>query len=282
MWLVYYCGIITYTFISGMMSNMDINNSRFDDDELNANTIAYATFYLTFALFMLGEISENRKTYNLLFFFTIPLSFFISLVTASRQVLVIQIPLIFFLVAIRYMNVLNHAKIFVICLSLMVAIGFVVGDKVANTYHNSLLAQRSKTDVKEDFRAKLLKDAFMVGMEHPITGVGPGNYYKFSYKKHFSHCTYTELFANHGIPGVSLWVLMLFVFIKKQITYYRKSKDKIFLIFIAFGMIFCIDNVFYVFHNCIFLMPMFLIVGSHSEKYYHSILSKLQNEYENT
>lgn len=272
MWLIYFCGIITYTFLSGMMSNMDINNTRFGDEELNANTIAYATFYFTFSLYMLGEISSQIHYYRILFFLTIPLSIFISLVTASRQVLLIQIPLITFLLAIRYASILRYAKTFVIGMCMILAVGNYAIDKVADIYQDSLLLKRSKSDIKDGSRTKLLTDAISVGMEHPIVGVGPGNYVKFSYSQHFSHCTYTELFANHGIPGILLWFNLLFVFLKKQINYYFKTRDKIFLCFLSFGIIFCIDNLFYVFHNCMFLMPLFLIVGSHSDKYYQKVL----------
>lgn len=271
MWIVYFCGVIAYTFISGMMSNLDINKTRFSDGELNANTIAYATFYFTFALYMIGELAV-KKIYNLLFFITIPLSMFVSLVTASRQVLLIQIPLIFILIAIRHANVLRYAKTFVIGMCIVLAVGNYTIEKVSNVYQNSLLVKRSKSNVKEGSRVKLMQDAINVGMEHPIVGVGPANYVKFSYNQHFSHCTYTELFANHGIPGILLWFNLLFVFLKKQINYYFKTRDKIFLCFLSFGIIFCIDNLFYVFHNCMFLMPLFLIVGSHSDKYYQKVL----------
>lgn len=278
MWIVYFCGIITYTFISGMMSNMDINNSRFDDAELNANTIAYATFYFTFALYILGVISKHKKIYRNVFFITIPLSFFIALVTASRQVLIIQIPLIFLLITIRYFKYLNYAKTLVIALLLITPVVYFSSDKISDIYQNSLLAKRSEKKLEKDSRPKLLKDAVKVGMEHPIVGVGPGNYVKFSYNLHFSHCTYTELFANNGLPGVSLWILMLVVFLKKQINYYRLTKDRMFLTFFSFGIIFCIDNFFYVFHNVIFLMPLFLIVGTHSDKYFNLQLYEKNNE----
>lgn len=270
-WIAFFIGIFIYAFHSGLMSSMDITKTRLDDDELNANVVAYATFYMTFSLYMLGDLMRKTDTYRKLFFLTIPISFIIALLTASRQVLIIQIPLIFLLISVRYADIFNRAKTVVVGLCVIILGSFYVGDKISNIYQNSLLAQRAQKKLEKDSRTKLLKDALSVGLDYPVVGVGPSNYVKFSYNHHFSHCTYTELFACSGVPALFLYILIIFVLIRKQIVYFVETKDKTFLSFLVFGVIFFIDNFFYVFYLRIYLMPILLIVGSHSDMYYKRI-----------
>lgn len=274
-WIAFFIGIFIYAFYSGLMSSMDIKNTRLNDAELNANTVAYATFYLTFSMYMLGELMHNKDLYRSLFFITIPLSFVISLLTASRQVLIIQIPLIAILLSIRYIGYVKRAKSLLIIIFLLLFGVFYVSDRVANVYQGSMLAQRSEKNIKEDGRAKLMKEAVDVGLSYPIAGVGPSNFREFCSKHKFSHCTYTELLACSGVPALLFYLLLIGVFIKKQISYYIETRDKIFWSFFVFGVIFFIDNFFYVFYLRIFLMPMVLIVGSHSDMYYREIKRQL-------
>ena len=83
------------------------NHGRMNDAKLNANTMAYYTFYVSFVVYLFGEILENvyfKKTCRYLFFTLFPLSFLTALATASRQVLVIQVPLLAFMLFCRYWN----------------------------------------------------------------------------------------------------------------------------------------------------------------------------------
>ena len=134
----------------------------------------------------------------------IPLSFFVALTTASRQVLIIQIPLIVLLLWIRYFQGgKKKTKLLFVFITVIAII--VLLPKVVPIFQDSYLAERSQESVKDDTRVFLMKDAIRVGFEHFPIGVGAGNYQKYAPWGYISHNTFTELFANTGVVGFSLF-----------------------------------------------------------------------------
>ena len=253
------------------VSMMDSDTDRLNDAKLNANTMAYYTFYVTFVFFVYGEILENKFIRNIskiMFIAMIPISFFVALTTASRQVLIIQIPLISFLLYIRYFKQQSSTRkgIFVLAVFGVAAIAM---SKVVSLYENSYLAVRASTELQEDSRFLLMEDAFKVAMDNLPFGVGAGNYIAYSFNKHFSHISYIELLANQGIIGCLLYIYILVSFAKRQYKRYRVYNDRMLLLFLLFGFIFIVDNVFYVFYNDIWLISFLLLVATHSETYYN-------------
>ena len=252
------------------VSMMDSDADRLNDAKLNANTMAYYTFYVTFVLFVYGEILEKKFIRNIskiMFIAMIPISFFVALTTASRQVLIIQLPLISFLLYIRYFKQQSITRkcIFVLAVLGVAAIAL---SKLVSLYENSYLAVRASTELQEDTRTLLMKDAYKVAMDNLPFGVGAGNYIAYSFNKHMSHISYIELFANQGIIGFLLYIYILVSFAKRQYKRYRVYNDRMLLLFLLFGFIFIVDNVFYVFYNDIWLISFFILVATHSETYY--------------
>lgn len=244
---------------------------RLNDEKLNANTMAYYTFYVTFLIYVFGDVLDNcrlRKLCKYVFWLLIPLSFVVALVTASRQVLIIQIPLIAFMLYNRYWKGMKgwHRTLAVF---ILIAAVFALSGYVESLYENSYLAVRAEKNLSEDARTLLMKDSFKIGIEHFPLGVGAGNYIMYSYSRHFSHISYLELFANQGVVGVVIFMIMLFSYIKNQWKRYTISKDKNFLLFFVFGVIFAFDNLFYVFYLDLWLISFFILVASHSETYYY-------------
>ena len=76
--------------------------------------------------------------------------------------------------------------------------------------------------------------AIDVGLEHPLTGVGPGNFVLFNPYMAFSHCTYTEQFACSGFPGLILYVMLVLGFAKAQYSRYKLTNDKMYLYFFCY------------------------------------------------
>lgn len=267
----FYIGMWYYAQ-TNILNTIVFGMQRVDDDQLNANTIAYYTFYTTFAAFIISEITDKanlKVMFRILFLLTIPLTFIVAIATASRQVLIIQVPLLTLLLYLRYYKSASAKVRIYFTIGVIIAVVLSIG-YVIDTYENSYLFQRTQNEeIEDDPRTHLLIDAFQVGMDHFFTGVGAGNYVRYSYSKHFSHCTYTELFANTGIIGFMLYVSILIRFLKKQISRYKMFKDDMFLIFGVFAFIFIIDNFFYVFYNSIWLMGFFVLVIAHSELYYN-------------
>ena len=269
-WIALYLSAIYYAY-TNIIADITIGEERLNDEKLNANMLGYYTFYFTFLVYVFGEILQRtwlKKCFRLLFLGMLFVSFFVAIITASRQVLVIQIPLITFLLYERYLkgaSVKAHLM-FILCAVVIVMIFF---EQAMDIYDNSLLKVRNEIKIGDDSRTLLTKDAFKVGMNHFFFGVGNGNYVKYSYNQHFSHNTYLELFANTGIVGVFIYLYMLIMYFKVQFRRYRYTRDKLFLMFIIFGVIYCLDNIFYVFYPYQWLIAFFILVSAHSDAYYN-------------
>jgi O-antigen ligase len=62
-----------------------------------------------------------------------------------------------------------------------------------------------------DARQELLKQSIQVTLQHPIFGVGPGNFQAITESWHVTHNTYTELSSETGLPGLALFLAILFL-----------------------------------------------------------------------
>lgn len=259
---------------------MGSDEDRLNDEKLNANTMAYYTFYTTFVLYVLSEISSKellKRVLNSLFLAMIPLSFFVALSTASRQVLIIQIPLISFLLYNRYIKNQSRSRKTVFIVGTIAVAAFVLA-KAISIYEDSYLAVRASADLQDDSRSKLMLDAYNVAIQHFPLGVGAGNYIAYSYNNHFSHNSYVELFANQGIVGLLLYVYMLLVFMKRLYGRHKRTHDSILFLFLIFGFIYIVDNIFYVFYTDIWLISFFILVASHANTYVNCKYIATMNE----
>ncbi len=283
-WL-YFTYIILYLSVwyyarQNILFDISFGEDRLDDDRLNANMLAYYTFFITFLVFVLGEILHGpfiRKVFRYLFFLIIPLTFWVAMFTASRQVFIIQIPFISVLLYWRYLK--TAKSIYKVLFIVAAIIGLIVLFPLADSlYQGSLLQRRNSRAVENDVRIKLIVDSFWVGINHFFTGVGAGNYPAYSFDGHFSHNTFLELFANNGIVGLVLIIRIYVSFIRDQFSRFKESRDSMFLYFGVFGLFFLIDSMFYVFYSKIWLMGFFILVMSHSEMYYKESKKTVQNE----
>ena len=279
MFIILYIGAWVYANQHSLIADeITSNNDRLGDDKLNANKMAYYTFYATYACFCLSSVIDSKfwsRIWKYLFLAMIPLSFYVALVTASRQVIVIQVPLISFLLYERYYKQAGR-KTRMLFIGITVIIVFLAAQKVMDIYDNSFLAMRAEKDLSEDSRSLLLKDAIKVGFEHFPIGVGAANYVHYSFNRHFSHCSYTELFANNGVVGLGLYVALLYRFIKLQWRRYRWTLDHQFLIFLFFGLIFAFYQFFYVFYTDLWLIAFFVLVATHADLYFKEIMMRAQ------
>lgn len=279
MFIILYIGAWVYANQHSLIADeITSNKDRLGDDKLNANKMAYYTFFATYSCFCLSSIIDSEfwsRICKYLFLAMIPLSFYVALVTASRQVLLVQIPLISFLLYERYYKQAGRkTRMLFACITVMVIL--LVAQKVMDIYDNSFLAMRAEKDLSEDSRSLLLKDAIKVGFEHFPIGVGAANYVHYSYNRHFSHCSYTELFANNGVVGLGLYVALLYRFIKLQWKRYWWTQDHQFLIFLFFGLIFAFYQFFYVFYTDLWLIAFFVLVATHADLYFNERVMRAQ------
>jgi len=266
LYVVLFIVALNYARTHILIAKFDITHDRLDDDRLNANVLANYTFYATFSLFVLGDIIYKeicKKVFCLLFLMMIPLSFVIAIFTASRQVLLVQTPIIGILLYIRYIkDVSIRTK-----MGFILVVCFVVSmfaNPIAEIYDNSFLKQRSENSIQDDGRFKVLNEAIDVGCQNLLVGVGPGNFILHSSQHIFSHCSYTEAFANTGIMGLILYLYLIGNFLKNQWKYYCVTKETVYLTFLSFGIIYVFYNFFYVFYSDLWLMSFFLFVAHNS------------------
>lgn len=240
--------------------------------DTNANTYAYFLFYMSFALIMLLNIYKKGKIILgiIASIFIAILSIYLALVTASRQVLLIQIPFICLILLLIYFKPNpKNITLFILILAVVLIYGLPIFNEY---YSNSFLSVRSEEALTEDSRFYLIVKGLEEGIKHPILGLGPNNFV-LKYDA-YTHCSYTELFACSGLPALFLYLAIIYRFITKNIGMYRKTKDKIFNLFVIFGLIFSLYNFLYVFVGNLWLMAFFYVILGHSENYYRKYYNK--------
>lgn len=270
-YLVFYIGMVYYASTHILTEEFDYSEDRLDDDKLNANMIAYFTFFSTYIVFIMADMAEKpwgRSLFRWLFLLSPIWSFAAAILTGSRQIIVIQVPLVIVLFYLRYIRGRNFTNKLIFVLIVVVA-GFFAIRYASSIYERSYLSQRNEDSYMEDSRIKLIRDAFEVGITHPIVGVGPGGFGKFKYGRSFSHNNYVELFANSGLLAMVLCIVMYWKFVKKQWRRYKQTKDKMFLTFLIFGIMYVVDNIFYVFYSNTWLMAFFFLVAMHADNFYN-------------
>ena len=256
----------------GLVIAQDVND-REQFDNINANAFGYFLFYMSFAVIMLISIyKEGQVLFGIIAaILLIILSVYIALITASRQVLLIQIPFILLILFLIYFK--SNSKNTILFIALFV-IMLLYGLPIFNEYYsNSFLAERTETSITEDSRFFLIRKGLEEGVKHPILGLGPNNFV-LKYDA-YTHCSYTELFACSGIFALFLYLAIIYHFLKKNIYFYRKTKDKVIMLFIIFGVIFSFYNFFYVFVGNLWLMAFFYIILGHNENYIKNNINKL-------
>lgn len=189
------------------------------------------------------------------------------MLTASRQILIVQIPLYVMLIYIRYIKSvsLKHklAFVFVGLLCLVALSG-----QIISSYNDSYLSKRAEVSVGDDPRAVLAQNAIQEGIANFPFGLGAGNFQSVSITRQISHNSYLEAFVNMGLPGLALYVALLVVFSWRQWKRYRERSDKMYFVFFTFGVIYLLDGMFFVYYNALWLISFFMLVAVHSETYY--------------
>jgi O-antigen ligase len=269
-YLVFYVGMVYYASTHILTEEFDYTEDRLDDSKLNANMIAYFTFFTTYIVFIMADIAEKpwgKVLFRWLFLLSPIWSFVAAVLTGSRQIIVIQVPLVIVLFYLRYLRErkVSNKIIFVL---IAVVVGFFAIRYASSIYEGSYLSQRNEDSYMEDSRIMLIRDAFEVGITHPIVGVGPGGFGKFKYGRSFSHNNYVELFANSGLLAMVLCIAMYWIFIKTQWRRFKQTRDKMFLTFLVFGIMYVVDNMFYVFYSNTWLMAFFFLVAMHADNFY--------------
>lgn len=244
---------------------------RRGNTEMNSNQYAYFSLFAIMAFrILLGNNITRRPLLRVVSYFVWgALAFFVALLTASRQVLILEVPVLLFYLYIDFWKGSTSFKRFGIFL-LVIMIIFLYMPQVLDLYNNSYLSVRSNQNLQEDARTYLLLLGFQQGCENPLIGLGYGA------DVEFTHCTYTHILARCGFPAFILYVYIVLHAIRQQYSRYRETSNNYFFLLLFLCIVFFIANFFYSYINQPYMMTiLFLIIGE-SEKqylYYHNKLS---------
>ncbi len=284
-WLyIIYCLLLIYAWkyaSEHIIDDIVFGSERLNDDTLNANHLAYYTFYATICVYILGEIvsaSWLRHLFRIIFWGTLIVSFYTAIFTASRQILIIQVPLFVVLIICRYMvqsGTSTIIKWLIIIVSIVAAV-YAYNHYYHDIYDDSLLQERNSNKVEDDDRTRIALEALEISAERPIFGYGPGNAMYNISTKTFTHNTFLELLVNGGIPCMLIFIYLVYTFLATQIRRWRKTRDKQYLTFIIFGIFWLVDQFFYVFYVDLWLISFFILIATHSDTYYKNSFNKLE------
>lgn len=260
-------GYLLYVNISRgeFVGSFDYSNEleRKNNMKLNANDYAYYMLFATMSLKMLTDVlGDKLRAIWKLFFYVLfmALSFYVALLTASRQVLTLQIPLFLFIIFYDFLWTKksgNAIILFVIITAIIVALPIIV-----DLYSDSYLATRSQVTYQEDIRSQLLQRAVDQGFTEPIFGVGLGA------DTFFSHCTYTHLFARTGFPALVAFLIITVSSVLSQLSRYVRTKNHSFFLYFVLLSFIAVGHFLYSYIDEPFMMSIaFLIIGQSDRNY---------------
>ena len=275
-WLVYFVAMIIYMNNVGLLQEIDpTEKERLNDDVVNANDIAYHIFYAVISVVLLSWGVKERKLNKVLCFVLMCALIYgsieLSILTASRQILIVVLPLAIFSLLYRLFD--GDKKKLVFAIAVVACIAPIAISSLEGLIEDTYLMARLEGELEEDPRTPLIQKAIEVGMQNPLLGVGPSNFQLYA-NGAFSHCSYTEIFACTGVLGLLLYVYMCVEFIRVQYTYYRTTKDARFLYLVMVGIMWILYNFLYVFYMGVWLIPFFFGLLGYSENIYNQLQHK--------
>ena len=260
---------------TGFVQNFDYSNEleRESYTKMDANEYAYYCFFLIMSVRLMLE-RRNKFLPKLLLFvlyiFLVVLTIYVALLTASRQVMYLNIPLILLFL---YNDYIRQGKKGMRVVFIIAAIAIVVvGLPIFKSYYNSsFLATRSQVSFSEDGRSTMMKNAMIMAFDNPLFGVGLGA------NVTFSHCSYTHLASRCGLPALLLYAIVLLRSVITQFNRWRRTKDSTYFLYFVCCSFFVIGNFLYSYIDGPFMMSILFVLIGDSERYYKESI-QLQNE----
>ena len=200
----------------------------------------------------------NKRIYKILSLITLSLGIYISFLTASRSGLVFT----GFIGVIYWMFIFDKFNksfriikfIFTLCFIL------IVSKLVFETYSNSYLRNRvEQSSVNGDSRILIAEKALNVFFDHPLTGVGPGQFSLYSSKYVYTHNSFLEAATNLGILGLLLVGFLFFLPIFKTLKKRNFKISSLRLTSLLYFVFFMFYNFFYVFYWSVPEMMFFFL-----------------------
>lgn len=253
-----------YAYDNGLLTTQ-VDIKRFNLEELNSNAFGYFAFFAITGSFILLLLTSRPfyKFLNLLVLIMVMIMSFISVyLSASRAGLIFVSAsiIIYYLIYFVFPFTRKSIPYFVLILCTLV----LLQPHIQKALENSLITKRFEI-AKGDHRIDLLKMGMEVGLDHPIFGVGSGNFN--IYTKEGAHSSFAGILANNGIPGLMLYIYLIYEALKKAYINLKSNKfvSRVRLVFFIFFILFALYNFFYWFHLNLFLLGFFFIIRAHLE-----------------
>ncbi|MRX63766.1 O-antigen ligase family protein [Maribacter luteus] len=231
----------------------------------NANYYSYMGLFASFSIFRLHLKYRNAWTFAGLVL--IPLSAIAIAFTAQTRSGLIFVILVnalfwFWVNKPKKKNPIYSIfrKLLLLGISLFLTFQFI------NIYTNSSIENRlSSTSAKEESRGYLIKKGIEVFIDHPFTGVGPGNFINYNKRRQMSHNNYVEALVEHGIfIGPIILLVFLLPFYKSFKLYVtNKSNPEYKLSLLFFGIFLLFNNIYVFYRASNAMMYFFVMLGIH-------------------
>ena len=243
--------VVSIMFVIFVLMNANVIYAiRFErfEEIFDANYYGYYFFLTMFGMGYLIHFREKRKIiylyYPLVFLFLV-----VGLISGSRGT--VAFVLISHLVIIYLMGKKN----FYIQLSLATLFGIIYG---FGAFEDFLVYQRYIYTIEgiEMSRIRLMQLAAELFMQHPILGVGAGNFLEHEPTAHFSHSTFFEIASGMGIFGLIAITYFLIYPLRRVLIFRKKqilSKNESYY-WIGFFSVFILYNFLYTFYIAPYIM----------------------------
>ncbi len=192
--------------------------------------------------------------------------FVYGIITSGSRKMFLALVLLFILWAVTALRTISRSAsryVLGFCLIVLVLqwfVGFVMGQTIiGRRFHRDFGDRVTIAGIERYDRTLLYKDALGVFVEHPVSGVGLGNFKYYSYSSQEAHSDYMEVLSTTGLPGFLLYFGIFFVLwrrlgrIQKWCQAWELYRLKVFraliitLLFTSLGMPNYIVPVFWVF-----------------------------------
>ncbi len=143
---------------------------------------------------------------------------------------------------------------------------------------NTKVLSFSGVTVLETSYLSLKKAAFAIGMKHPVTGIGAGNFnnelnslkameaFPVKLPNYDPHSTYMGAFAETGVPGFILLLLILWLVLKPYFKFQHLLDDRFYLCIFILLVTFVIEGISTDMMNFRHLWVLFAVAFAYSMK----------------
>lgn len=258
-----------YSWETGIFS-VNTSSERFDNDIFGTNVLGYYLFMGFFSLwffFIESQTKRNRIFIVIAICLSISAGIYFLILGATRGGIIVTLVSLFLFVYNSFAS--KKSRVIRVSYFLFFALAlYILSSLIYNRLEGMLIHERLRVisgNLGEEVRWKLLIDSMRIGFDNLLLGVGAGNVSLFL-DGAFSHSSFTEIFANHGIIGIVLLFIILADFFRsvKRIQINSNPAIKQFApYFMSFFFVFAMYNMLYVMYLHPLIMGFFYIMRTH-------------------